>query len=106
MSRSSGSGAFSRRHRYRRSAPYDADVISQIPDDTRRLLLTVCTVTALAAGALGAFAAQSVRPDCSYVVLTGGSEAEQEMVLERGYWRAVADGDCAPPHARWQFWRG
>lgn len=89
-------------------APYDAGVISQIPDDTRRLLLVACTVTALAAGALGAFAAQSVRPSCSYVVFSLGSGpgAEQEEAMERGYWQAVGSGACAPPHARWQFWRG
>ncbi|MFJ8847217.1 hypothetical protein ACIRFF_30460 [Streptomyces cyaneofuscatus] len=81
-------------------------MISQIPADTRRLLLVACTVTALAAGALGAFAAQSVRPDCSYMVLSLGSGAEQEEAAERGYWEAVASGRCAPPHARWQFWRG
>ncbi|PVC94211.1 hypothetical protein DBP19_13040 [Streptomyces sp. CS090A] len=84
-------------------------MISQIPADTRRLLLIACTVTALVAGAIGAFAAQSVRPDCSYSVLSltseSGSSAEQEEAIERAYWQTVAAGNCAPPHARWQFWR-
>ncbi|KAB2589178.1 MULTISPECIES: hypothetical protein [Streptomyces] len=81
-------------------------MISQIPADTRRLLLVACTVTALAAGALGAFAAQSVRPDCSYSMLSLGTGGDQEEAIERAYWQAVAAGECAPPHARWQFWRG
>ncbi|WP_406339192.1 hypothetical protein OG987_26205 [Streptomyces sp. NBC_01620] len=81
-------------------------MIPPIPASTRRLLLIACTVTALAAGALGWFAAQAVRPSCDYVVLWSGTGAEQREAIERGYWKAVASGDCAPPHARWRFWLG
>ncbi|MET7365617.1 hypothetical protein ABZS61_07245 [Streptomyces sp. NPDC005566] len=81
-------------------------MIPPIPAGTRQLLLVACTVTALAAGALGWFAAQDVRPSCTYAVFTLGTEAEQREAMDRGYWQAVASGDCAPPHARWRFWQG
>ncbi|MFD5987482.1 hypothetical protein [Streptomyces cyaneofuscatus] len=75
-------------------------MISWIAADNRRLFLIVCAIAAL-----GLFSAQTVRPSCTYVVMSFGGESQQE-VAERGYEAAVAAGDCAPPHARWQFWRG
>ena len=89
-----------------RRAQYAAPVISPMPADTRRLVLIACTVTALATGALGLFAAQSVRPDRAYSMFTPGPGAEQQEAVDRGYWQAVASGDCAPPHARRRFWLG
>ncbi|MFC7927939.1 hypothetical protein [Streptomyces cinereoruber] len=79
-------------------------MIPYIPADTRQLLLVACTATALTAGSLGWFAAQTVRPSCTYAMIAVGTEAEQEEAAERAYWQAVASGDCAPPHARWRFW--
>ncbi|WP_329204100.1 hypothetical protein OG257_01045 [Streptomyces sp. NBC_00683] len=81
-------------------------MIPDIPVGTRRLLLVACTFTALTAGALGWFAAQDVRPSCTYAMFTLGNATEQQEAIDRGYWQAVASGNCAPPHARWRFWLG
>lgn len=76
-------------------------MISWISADRRRLFLIACAIAAL-----GVFCAQTVRPSCTYAFFSFGGKAEQEAAAEQAYWQAVADGDCAPPHARWQFWRG
>ncbi|RLV67399.1 hypothetical protein STAN_2923 [Streptomyces sp. CBMAI 2042] len=47
-----------------------------------------------------------MRPSCFYAVASFGGEAQQKEAAERGYQEAIAAGHCAPPHARWQFWRG
>ncbi|MFD8059917.1 hypothetical protein ACFXA0_07745 [Streptomyces cyaneofuscatus] len=76
-------------------------MISWIAADNRRLVFIVCVIAAL-----GLFSAQTVRPSCTYVVMWSGGEAQEREAAERGYKEAVAAGNCAPPHPRWQFWRG
>ncbi|MYW29344.1 hypothetical protein [Streptomyces sp. SID2119] len=76
-------------------------MISWIAADSRRLFLIVCAIAAV-----GLLSAQTVRPSCTYAVASFGGEAQQKEAAERGYQEAIAAGHCAPPHARWQFWRG
>ncbi|MFC4889135.1 hypothetical protein ACFPK5_28800 [Streptomyces beijiangensis] len=79
-------------------------MIPPIAAAPRRHLAAAFIATALAAGALGWCAASTVRPNCNYAVMTGGLGPAQQEALDRGYWQAVASGDCEPPHARWRFW--
>ncbi|MEU5219015.1 hypothetical protein AB0G79_22840 [Streptomyces sp. NPDC020807] len=78
---------------------------SALPADTRRLLLVACAVTALVAGSVGWYAGQTVSPECTFATSSLGSGEDREAAVERAYHAAVGAGDCAPPHARWRFWR-
>ncbi|MFA7767956.1 hypothetical protein ACGFNX_12240 [Streptomyces sp. NPDC048723] len=84
----------------------------------RRLLGVACAAIGLTAVALGWYATQTVRPDCTYAIskVTDGNGRSvpdangrvwsHKELVDRGYRQAVDSGRCDPPRARWQMWIG
>lgn len=78
----------------------------------RLLIPGMCAV--VAAATVGWYATESVRPRCSYAVITSGytglsernrsEDKELKELADRAYQQAIAAGRCDPPRARWHEW--